>query len=104
MPIETTDGVPNDLLAANSAAPPRRRKPRRKPPKDGAAEKISMWEIAGVPVVSVLYAAYRLHWLEPLGVQEDQLPDLMFVGYFAAAIVRALGPRALAYLLEWRKG
>lgn len=112
MPIESTDGVPDDLPPVKGTiGTPRVRRIKKlrrgggsKPPVEPSSAKISIWEIAGVPVASVFYAAHRLGWLEAVGIAEEQVPDLMIVAYFSAAVLRALGPRMLSVLMAWRKG
>jgi hypothetical protein len=62
---------------------------------DRHAEKVSAWEIAGVPAAGVFYAAYRLGWLEAMGWTAEELPEVMLMGYVVAALVRALGRKVL---------
>ena len=50
--------------------------------------KVQKWEVAGVPAAILFSAAHNLGWLAKLGVKEDQLPDVMVLGFVFLALVR----------------
>lgn len=57
-------------------------------------DKVSRWEIAGVPAAMVLSALYELGWLAQLGITERLLPHLMVLCYVVAAGLRSYKDRA----------
>ena len=49
---------------------------------------VSRWELFGVPMTAVFFAAYRLKMFAAFGITDEQLPDLMLLAFFAMAILR----------------
>lgn len=50
--------------------------------------KISKWDIAGVPVAMIAAALNRLHAFQALGIEPENIPDVILLGFVAVACIR----------------
>ena len=58
--------------------------------------KVSKWEVAGVPAALTFGAAHRLGLFESMGITAEQLPDVMLMAFIAVAAIRLGGQWWLA--------
>ena len=58
--------------------------------------KVSKWEIGGIPAAVAFGAAYRLGLFESMGITAEQLPDVMLMAFIAVAAIRLGGQWWLA--------